>query len=325
MIVPQYWAEARIRQRVGDRQYTVRRFGWSDESQEAAQASADARAREALDRVISGEKLPRRERKVAYNGAEGVPIREEILSRHGTSVITRNSYGAQCLNTPDVLIADVDFAKPFPVGGCCMLGIVFAVGAFAFGAFTHSLLRGAVYAGTALILTAPFVSAMTALWRFLRGGPEQMARRRFERFARSYPDWRFRLYRTPAGYRVMVTSRLFDPLADDTTRLFDALGTDKIYVRMCRNQRCFRARLTPKPWRAGITEPMRHRRAAWPIAPEHMAERREWIASYEDLSRHFAACRFVTETGDSAEHESAREVRLLHDEVSQALTDLPLA
>ena len=37
------------------------------------------------------KKLERREPKVAYNGALGVPIREEVLSRHNNAVITRNS------------------------------------------------------------------------------------------------------------------------------------------------------------------------------------------------------------------------------------------
>src|SRR5262245_4963295 len=108
MIVPTFWAEGRIQHRHAGRQVTVRRFGWSDESQAEAQANADSRAREALDRILTGEKLPRREPKVAYNGAQGVPIREEIVARHREIVLTRNSYGALCLNTPNVLFADVD-------------------------------------------------------------------------------------------------------------------------------------------------------------------------------------------------------------------------
>ena len=74
-----------------------------------AQANADARANEAMARMLAGEKLHRRDHKIPYNGAEGLPIREEILSTHGEAVITRNSYGAHCLNTPNVLFADIDF------------------------------------------------------------------------------------------------------------------------------------------------------------------------------------------------------------------------
>ena len=58
MIIPRYWAESRLQHKTADKQVTVRRWGWSDESQEAAQAHADARAREALDRVLAGEALP---------------------------------------------------------------------------------------------------------------------------------------------------------------------------------------------------------------------------------------------------------------------------
>ena len=72
MIVPQYWAESRVQYRKQGRQVTVRRFGWSDNSQDAAQVNADERAQAALQRLLSGEKLPRREPKVPYNGGEGM-------------------------------------------------------------------------------------------------------------------------------------------------------------------------------------------------------------------------------------------------------------
>ena len=103
MIVPIHWAEARKQHKVSGRQITVRRYGWSDTS------DAEARVDEALRRILAGEPLARREPLVSYNGADGVPIREEILSRHGAQVITRNSYGAHCLNSPDALFADIDF------------------------------------------------------------------------------------------------------------------------------------------------------------------------------------------------------------------------
>ena len=111
MIVPEYWAEARLQTKEDGKQITIRRFGWSDESQEAAEALAQERAAEAMQRARAGEKLERREFKTPYNGADGVPIREEIMARHGDVVITRNCYGAPCLNTPDVLFLDVDFEE----------------------------------------------------------------------------------------------------------------------------------------------------------------------------------------------------------------------
>jgi hypothetical protein len=58
MIVPQFWAESRLQHREKGRQLTLRRFGWSDESQEAAQTHADERVKAAMERALRGEKLP---------------------------------------------------------------------------------------------------------------------------------------------------------------------------------------------------------------------------------------------------------------------------
>jgi hypothetical protein len=109
MIVPTYWSEARKQHRQNGKQVTIRRFGWSDISESEAAAMAESRASEALARRLKGQRLPQRDQKVAYGGASGIPIREEILGRQNDVVITRNGYGARCLNTPDVLFADVDF------------------------------------------------------------------------------------------------------------------------------------------------------------------------------------------------------------------------
>jgi hypothetical protein len=80
MIVPDYWAEGRAEHRARGKQVTVRRFGWSEVSQQDAQTMADARAAEALARILAGQTLPRRDRKIAYNGADGLPIREEVIA-----------------------------------------------------------------------------------------------------------------------------------------------------------------------------------------------------------------------------------------------------
>lgn len=112
MIVPRHWAEARLQKprEPGRGQITVRRFGWSDTNEAEAEQMARRRSEEAMADLVAGRKRPRHEPKVAYNGAAGVPIREEILASHDDVVITRNAYGAACLNTPDVLFADMDFA-----------------------------------------------------------------------------------------------------------------------------------------------------------------------------------------------------------------------
>jgi hypothetical protein len=326
MIVPQYWAEARLQHREEKRQFTVRRFGWSDASQHEAQTLADSRAREALQRIVSGEKLPRREPKVAYNGAEGVPIREEILSRHGAAVVTRNLYGAQCLNTPDVLFADIDFDEgEVPPRLTCLLMSIGLVIAGWIGWSAESFKKGLLVAIGGLLLGAFLSTVFHRAALFLAGGMEKHARRRLAAFLARNPDWRVRLYRTPAGFRILALHRTFDPLEPAVGEFFRAIGTDRVYARMCSNQRCFRARVSPKPWRIGIAAHLRPRPGVWPIKPEHLPARRACVESYERQSAGYAACQFLTDLGDGPTHEAVAAVQRLHDTVSRAESGLPMA
>lgn len=326
MIVPQYWAEARRQHRARGRQVTVRRFGWSDDSQDDAQRHAEARVEEAMVRVLAGEPLPRRERKVPYNGAEGLPIREEIVSRHGDVVVTRNSYGALCLNTPDVLFVDIDFTDP---GASPRLRLVItlaaAVGVGGY-AFLYATTGIALAALVAALIAAQFVVAAVhgIRWR-LGGGPEGRAHARIAGFMATHGDWRLRQYRTPAGLRLLALHRTFatdDPVVQ---QCFAALGADSTYARMCARQRCFRARVSPKPWRIGIAAHMRPRPGVWPIAPAQRPERERWIAEYERKATDHAACRYVGELGAGGIDRKADEVRALHDSLSRAEQALPIA
>ena len=73
-----------------------------------------------------------------------------------------------------------------------------------------------------------------------------------ENWTRNNPDWGWRIYRTRAGLRLLATHALFDPEAAASDGVFDALGADPLYRQLCKTQKCYRARLTPKPWRCGI-------------------------------------------------------------------------
>ncbi len=325
MIVPQYWAESRVQYRKQGRQVTVRRFGWSDISQADAQGNADTRAQEALERVLAGEKLRRREPKVPYNGAEGVPIREEIVSRHGASVVTRNSYGARCLNTPNVLFADVDFQ----VDPSCRLNLIvfllMAGVAGTIGWLTASRLVGAVLALVALVFTGTIAGLLHRVMQGMQGGLEAVARRRISRFVSQRPEWNLRVYRTPAGLRVLATHRTFEPNDPAVQECFRDLQADPIYVRMCLNQQCFRARVSPKPWRVGISRHVRPQPGVWPVAPDRMPERSAWIDHYESVAASYAACQLIETVGSGITHSDVRPVQELHDELSRATRPLSMA
>jgi len=319
MIVPDHWAEARRQHREPGRQVTVRRFGWSTSSADDAQAMAERRAEEALRRVLAGEKLPRREPKVPYNGADGVPIREEVLARHGEEVVTRNAYGARCLNSPAALFADVDFA---PVAGIKTVLATFAVGAalaVAVGALLGNRLVGTALALLALLLAPAVARRLIAAAAVAQGGPEGRARRLLDRFVAAHPGWNVRLYRTPAGLRLLATHRPCEPADAEVGAFFSAVKADPVYVRMCLNQRCFRARLTAKPWRIGMPGHLRPRPGVWPVSPQGQTVRAAWVADYEARAASHAACRYLGSVGSGVIHERLQPVVELHDRESRAL------
>ncbi len=325
MIVPEFWAEARIQKRFPDRQITVRRFGWSDVSQEDAQRHADERVKEAFERVVRGEDLPRREQKVRYNGADGLPIREEIVERFGDCIVTRNSYGARCLNTPDVFFADVDFPEPGESCLAIIFGVVIAVpAAFTVGFLAHSAFFGVVVFCAVAILFPLLVHTAQRLLIAARGGKQQLALKRIDAFADAHPDWHLRIYRTPNGYRVLALHKTFDPRSSEVETAFRKLRTDRTYVVMCQKQNCFRARITAKPWRAGVSTILS--RAVWPLSEPKRREREEWVKEYERRASGFAACRFEKAVG--AIHvvsPAAESVCNLHDRVCRSNEPLDLA
>lgn len=326
MIVPEFWAEGRVQERVQGRQVTMRRFGWSDISQDDAQRHADERARDAFTRLVAGQSVARRERKLSYNGAEGVPIREEILSRHEAAVITRNLYGARCLNTPDVLFADIDFSVVLgPRLGLSVL-VLLELGAAAIGWMHDSWVLGLMAAVGGLVFSHGIATNLLRLFVAWAGGAQERAQGRIRRFCAAHPDWHVRVYRTPAGLRLLAMHRTFDPADAAVAECFRAVGADPVYVRMCLNQRCFRARVSPKPWRIGIGTHIRPRPGVWPVRPERRPERTRWIEGYEASARGYASCRLLGTLGSSSQvHPSARAVQVLHDEMCQANTMLPMA
>lgn len=325
MLIPQFWAEGRAHADRDGRSFTVRRFGWSDISPADAQAMADARAAEALERVLSGENLRRREAKVPYNGADGLPIREEIVARYGDTIITRNSYGARCLNTPNVLFADIDFPPPFsPPVGCSIVALLLAAGAVI--QWLAESPGWAVGLGIAAVLAAlPIVVWVgRASWRE-RGDREAAARAHLGRFVEDHPDWNLRVYRTPAGLRLLATHRPFDPGDPVVRAFFGEMGADKTYVRMCLNQQCFRARVSPKPWRIGIDRHIHPRPGVWPVRPERLPDRQAWVEAYEAAAAGFAACEFVEAVGGGVTHPELAAVVKLHDDLCRATRGLPIA
>ena len=143
-----------------------------------------------------------------------------------------------------------------------------------------------------------------------------------EAWSEENPQWGWRVYRTFAGLRLLATNGLFAPDSLETEAVFEALGSDPLYRVLCKVQKCFRARLTPKPWRCDMQAPQ----VRWPWASDE-DERNfsDWRKSYELEIKNYATCQLVKIIGNPNIHPSVKPIIGLHDKLSCVHTDLPLA
>jgi hypothetical protein len=314
MIVPEYWSESRTKKVVDGRQFTIKRFGWSDTSELDAKHHADARLKEAVKTLEAEGDVRRIDHKTSYNGAEGIPIREEVISKHQDIVISRNSYGALCLNTPDVLFADIDFECEASLKTYVIAFILLFFCAAITGLFFKSWLALALGAVAAVIFTSTVANLMHSMMLGLSGGFERKALDRIKRVSRENVELHFRVYRTPLGFRVLLMNDTYCPAGDSALKLLKDLQSDSIYIQMCKNQNCFRARVSPKPWRIGV-ERLKPRPGVWPIKEERMGERRNWVRMYESTAKNYSSCHYLMKLGSDKVAAKAEFVRQIHDDL----------
>ncbi len=129
-------------------------------------------------------------------------------------------------------------------------------------------------------------------------------------FQAEHPQFVFQVYETRAGLRFMVTNREIRPDGAEVELLFKTLQVDRLYTRLCRTQRCFRARLTPKPWRIGLARPA----VRFPFSTE-LKQRsfNFWLAQYAAKSRNACAARRLEPIGEATLPDSVRRVVEIHD------------
>jgi hypothetical protein len=133
----------------------------------------------------------------------------------------------------------------------------------------------------------------------------------------------FRIYRTCAGFRVLVTDLILDPRSAAANDLLSDFSADEAFRRLCKLQGSFRARLTPKPWRVNLPRPPGEH-------PREQAETRaafaDWLTKYEAASERFATCRFLEPAGAGRAGADSRAIVEEHDRVTRAIApQLPLA
>ncbi len=229
MRIPKYWAHGV--QSVSDFAGQSHTFGcWqsSDVSVADAQQKADARARQLAEKLAAHEQLDR----YAYGDrAMREEIRQVITGPAGRelAVMTRNAYGALVLNAAQAMFIDIDFPDK-GLGGA-----------------------------------AP--GPVRRLFGGAPPNPEEAPLRQISAWAAQRPDLGMRVYRTFGGLRCLIINVPFDPAQADAQAILRDLKSDPLYIRLCRAQECFRARLTPKPWRCGIRQSPPRTWSAFRIRP----------------------------------------------------------
>lgn len=272
--------------------YDLVAYAGSNLSQADAHALAHQKLLDRQRRLESGEHLKE-------YPAGSRPLREKIEQRicdaqgQETAAITRNAYGALVVNTKSVMFVDVDLAdlRPQPVPG---------------PGFITQLLRW-----LQLVATPPPLSPIA---------PLPLLEARVRRWLQQNPTWSFRLYRTRAGFRLLATHAEILPTAVVASQAFAALGADGVYARMCHLQACYRARLSPKPWRIALARPVYTFPYQNSIQQEAQAV---WESLYATQSESFSVCEFIGSYGSGEVCAAATEVLALHD--AACLGGRPLA
>ena len=275
MRIPRYWAKD---ERTGvnhkGKEVIISAWGWSSENRAAAKELAAERSQKAFERLSSGME-PK-----WYEYLEH-PLREEIIDsvRQGDkeiALITRNRYGALILNSTDVCFVDVDF-PPIKADG---------------------LLEGIslLFSGKKKQEKLQYAQAMT--FHLVKS------------WAQSNPSRSFRIYRTCAGLRLLFTDRLYDPTSEQVRALLGELKSDDLYCKLTERQQCFRARLTPKPWRCGCDRPPN--RYPWESKP---AEQKylQWLREYEEMTKGYSTCQFIESVGAEIFDDSIAALVKIHD------------
>ncbi|WP_435980143.1 hypothetical protein [Psychrobacter sp. DM4] len=393
MLIPTYWAQHKHRfnspakANQPSKQATIKRYGWSDISQSDALEHARLRVAEAHKRWLVGEDILRRERKEEYNENNGIPIREQIVSKQvfpssvslkealTQLIVTRNSYGAQVANVDNIAIIDVDnddllshlYPEQYNADGFIPASVTtksssstkIKVWFFVFVfIFVASIIA---YLGLSWLWLLAFMIGVTAyLWQ----QANQKDKARIQKYTDdkaslqpfvtnliqkridSHPTESFRLYETPAGFRIVATHDTIAPSDKVVAEWFTTFYADANYVRLCQVQQCFRARLTAKPWRISEVNEKRvldkniPTTDFWSRPAEdvdaiknesryaELDARKKWIADYDTFAQGYKACRYVESFSSKEvkpEQAAINEFIQWHDSTCQVDKELPLA
>lgn len=272
MNIDRFWIKRSVTLPCGNGVQTTTVYGHSNLSEEDAVRHADELLMTLKSNLAGG-------RRSEWSYENGRPIREEIIKTFSdANIVTRNRYGAEVLNSTELMFLDVDR------------------------------------------LTPP-----KTLWQWLRkvrfseGQLMDYTLEQIRAVAEQHPVFSkhpIRVYRTRMGYRLLLPESPSTPGEDACHALLEAISCDPLYNRCCKVQVCFRARLTPKPYRIKLQA----RKFQWPEPAS--AIRSAWIEEYVKRSSEYAVCHYMTTwNGKSKPHAIVD----FHDEKTGAFSKKRLA
>jgi hypothetical protein len=287
MNIPPFWAKEKFTDTDPEGQKaTFAATGWSFQSLDDARQNARSRAKRIFDLVTTF----RSPNEYEYFDR---PIREEIVETIHVgdgepALITRNRYGALVLNTAAVCFVDVDCPSPHPSGLVELIKWLFS----------------------------------SAMRERMRAGVWQRAMSRVEQWSAQYPGQSFRLYRTHSGLRLLFVDKTYGPSSEEVAKILSELGSDPLYRKLTNKHHCFRARLTPKPWRCGMPRP--------PCDfPWHSGEAenayRAWEQQYAAACSGYMTCALLSPDEPTSRDPRIQQVIEIHDKWVCRDGELPLA
>ncbi|MBI2521118.1 MAG: hypothetical protein HYV97_11890 [Bdellovibrio sp.] len=303
MKIPNFWIKVKHKGQFADgKMFEILKYGYSDDSLDRAREDAERRAAQTIERLSNSDSNSRRDEHRDYSLAQ--PIREEILHKYSINevniVITRNSYGAKVLNTDRIMFVDVDLTHHF--GGFSFFGLLSDI-------YKKIMLDDAAKARAQRGQRTKSLAITT------NSEKERKIVLYLESYHKKNPDFGARIYRTKAGLRLLITHTYFIPEAADTQKLMRLLGVDPLYAQLCQTQQCFRARLTPKPWRCGLKRP----KLRYPFEKHEEALFNKWLADYENKQANFHTCEYLGSIGNINMTSEISTCVRVHDEETGAL------
>ncbi|MCG3809233.1 hypothetical protein I3252_07030 [Psychrobacter sp. Ps4] len=301
-------------------------------------AGEDILRRERREEYNEGNGIPIREEIISEHD-----FPENKLSNNSAAVtkliVTRNSYGAQVANVDNIAIIDVDnddllrhiYPDDYDHHGFMPAFLVnqsnptTKIKVWAFVIVFILIASVIAWLGLSwLWLLAVMIGVTVYLWQQASVKDKARAQKYADDAASllpymtdlikkriaNHPTESFRLYQTPAGFRIIATHDVVLPSDRLVAEWFAYFHADTNYVRLCQVQQCFRARITAKPWRMNEVEDNRLAKDIpakdfWfdfedteversiEQRQDALKARKQWMADYDKYAKNYRACRYV--------------------------------